>query len=47
MLASRSDDDLEGEHDDETANHVMAFTCNCETDEEYCDEVVSYEELVS
>jgi len=46
MPASWSDDDSEEKQDDETANHVMAFTDRYESHGESCDNDVSYEELV-
>ena len=47
MSASCSDDeDSEGEPNDEIAKHVTAFTGRYESDEDSCDEDVSYEELV-
>jgi hypothetical protein len=36
-----------GEPDEETAKHVAAFIGRCESDEDSCDEDVSFEELTS
>ena len=46
-LPVSSSDDYAGETDDETAKHVTAFTGRYESDEDSCDEDVSYEELVA
>jgi hypothetical protein len=36
-----------GEPGEETAKHVTTFTSRCDSDEDSCDEDVSYEEFVS
>ena len=45
MSTTWSDDELEGAHNDEATNYVMAFTRKCETFDEFCHDDLSYEEL--
>jgi hypothetical protein len=44
-ISKNSDVKRKSELNDETAKHVAAFTGKCESDEDSCDEDVSYEEL--
>ncbi|KAI5390946.1 hypothetical protein KIW84_075988 [Lathyrus oleraceus] len=46
-MSVSSADDSEDEIDDETAKHVTAFTSRYESDDDSCDEDVSYKELVA
>ena len=48
LFVSWSDDDnYESEPEDEVAKHVNALTGRYESDEDSCDEEISYEELVT